>query len=512
VAEEIPKILGRYEIQEELGRGMMGVVYRALDPALGRTVALKTVRLAFAIAEADRENFEKRFLAEARVAAGLSHPGIVIVHDVGRDEKTGTLYIALEYLNGTPLSAMVSDTQPMEWHQALRLVGRLADALHHAHAAGVVHRDIKPANIMVLANGEPKIMDFGIAKIPASQLTTAGEFFGTPSYMSPEQARGEAVDGRSDLFSLGSVLYYLLTGKRAFDAPSVPAILSHVATRDPQLPSSLVSGLPAQVDEIVQRTLAKDPSVRYPDGHSMAEDIEDVLAGRRPRHLAGWTPPRADGTFVSVTPLDEQLEPVPPSPLRTATLSRSKPASSARQTGRLIRLSDRLGTKGLLLIGSTLLLIVAAALVVSRRTPAARDVTPSSTTAEVPEPSPTASPTSLLSGLFSKSEPARLELTFEHSFQSGTLKVWVDDEEVLNERLKSAVVKKIGPVHRRRGRVSKVLEVTPGEHVIKVEVQGDDFSGGNSIKGTFEKGATRRLEVNKEGLPLLKKELSLEWS
>jgi serine/threonine-protein kinase len=185
------KALGRYRLQEEIGRGMMGVVYKALDPDLGRVVALKTVRLAFAVPEEGRDVFEKRFLAEARAAAGLSHPGIVTVHDVGRDSGTGTLYIALEFLEGHTLAAATKGGAVMPWREALRVGGRVAEALHHAHKKGIVHRDIKPSNIMLQPAGDPKIMDFGIAKLPASQLTTAGEFFGTPSYMSPEQAAGD---------------------------------------------------------------------------------------------------------------------------------------------------------------------------------------------------------------------------------------------------------------------------------------------------------------------------------
>ncbi len=176
-----PRILGRYEIQEEIGRGMMGVVYRALDPALGRTVALKTVSLLLAVPDEDRAGFEQRFLNEARVAAGLNHPGIVVVHDVGRDPGSASLYIALEYLEGETLEGRVKREGHLDWREALQLTAKVADALHHAHQRHIVHRDVKPANIMVLPNGQPKLMDFGIAKIPAAQLTSAGEFFGSTS-------------------------------------------------------------------------------------------------------------------------------------------------------------------------------------------------------------------------------------------------------------------------------------------------------------------------------------------
>ena len=175
-----PQALARYQIQGEIGRGMMGVVYRALDPALGRIVALKTVQSVFPLPAEQQKAFEERFLSEARVAAGLSHPAIVVVHDVGRDPESGALFIAFEYLQGQTLSELTS-SGALEWREAFRIAGRLAEALHHAHARGVIHRDIKPGNVMVLPTGDPKIMDFGIAKLASSQLTAAGEFFGTPS-------------------------------------------------------------------------------------------------------------------------------------------------------------------------------------------------------------------------------------------------------------------------------------------------------------------------------------------
>src|SRR5207245_1136760 len=165
-----PRILGRYEIQAEIGRGMMGVVYRALDPALGRVVALKTVSLLLAVPDDERAGFEQRFLNEARVSAALSHPGIVVVHDVGRDPGSDSLYIALEYLEGETLAQRIKRETRLDWREALRLTASVADALHHAHLRQVVHRDVKPANIMVLPGGHPKLMDFGIAKVPAAQL------------------------------------------------------------------------------------------------------------------------------------------------------------------------------------------------------------------------------------------------------------------------------------------------------------------------------------------------------
>ncbi|HET6900066.1 MAG TPA: serine/threonine-protein kinase, partial [Vicinamibacteria bacterium] len=195
-----PATIGRYDIRREIGRGMMGVVYEALDTVLGRTIALKAIQLAFPVAPHEQEEFERRFFAEAQIAARLSHPNIVVVHDVGRDPESGTLFIALEHLEGQPLSAIVTPGSPLPWPEALRIVQRVAEALHHAHSQGVVHRDVKPANIVLLASGEPKILDFGIARLAQEQghLTPGKHFFGTPLYMSPEQALGRPVDGRSD--------------------------------------------------------------------------------------------------------------------------------------------------------------------------------------------------------------------------------------------------------------------------------------------------------------------------
>jgi serine/threonine protein kinase len=416
LTESTLKTLGRYQIQGEIGRGTMGVVYKALDPALGRAVALKTVHLAFSVAAADRELYEQRFMTEAKVAAALSHPGIVVVHDVGRDPESHTLYIALEYLRGETLETLVSDGRQLDWHEALRLTGAVAEALDHAHSHGVVHRDVKPANIMVLPSGEPKIMDFGIAKVPTSELTGAGEFFGTPSYMSPEQAQGETVDKRSDIFSLGSVMYLLLTGARPFDGPNVPAIVMRVAHKDPPPPSSRAPHLPAAVDAVVARALAKDPDSRYPDCRSLAEDIEDLRAGRPPGHLQGWLPP----------------------PPHEATLVASGPWGKP--------------------------------------------------VAETPAATPTP------------------------QVSTGNLKVWVDDDLVIDEALESRTVRKFLSVRIRKGSVLRTVEVAPGEHVVKVQVQGDGEIAARQIRGSFESGAKRRLEVNRGGLPLIKKDLSIEWS
>ena len=301
--EALPRRIGRYSIKRELGRGMMGVVYEAVDTASKRRVALKVIRLVFPVTDEQRAGFEQRFLVEARIVAHLDHPGIVTAWEVGREEKGGSPYIALEYLEGRTLSQVLQEGPRPAWRDSLRIAARLAEALHYAHQKGVVHRDVKPANVMLLTTGQPKLMDFGLAKLQADfELTATGQFMGTPLYMSPEQATGKTLDGRSDLFSLGTLLYTLLTGQRPFEADSVPRILNRVTYDDPPPPSSLQRGLPAALDDVLARALAKSPEDRYPGGASLAEDLEDVLAGRPPRHLARWTAPeRGEQTLASPT-------------------------------------------------------------------------------------------------------------------------------------------------------------------------------------------------------------------
>jgi serine/threonine-protein kinase len=475
MAGEAPRKIGRYEIRQELGRGMMGVVYLADDPVLGRPIALKTIQLAFVTPEPDREAFEKRFLGEARVAARLAHPGIVVVHDVGRDPDSGILYIALEYLRGSTLAEVTAAGAPLDWREALRITAHLARALHHAHAAGVIHRDVKPANVMLLPTGEVKVMDFGIAKVPQQDLTAAGQFFGTPLYMSPEQARGEAVDGRSDLFALGAIAYRLLTGRAAFGAENVTAILARVLGEQPPAPSTVTPGVPADADYVVARALAKSPADRYPDGETMAEDAVDVLEGRPPRHRAGSFSHRAGhGTVVSSRP------PAPP-PRGPA----EAPAPGLKRAA--------------LAVGAVLLVLagILAGVTLRKRMPASpvveRTAAARSTRAPAEErPAPRPAPVVVTE---ESGEPGRLAIDFDHHLRSGTLRVWIDDEPALDQGFGGRVTKKILSLRIRKGSVDEVLKVAPGRHDVKVQVQWDGNTRTEAIAGTFKPGATRTLEI-----------------
>ncbi len=234
-----PKTIGRYEILEEVGRGAMGAVYKARDPRIGRIVALKTIAFSFPLGPGEEEEFLKRFYHEAQIAGRLNHPNIVTIYDVGEKGAEGDAYIAMEFVTGTNLHDLLAGGGRLPLTQVADLIGQLAQALDYAHANAVVHRDIKPANIILTEAGQGKILDFGIARLAAGGLTRPGRFFGTPNYMAPEQVTGLDVDGRADQFSLGVILYQLLTGEKPFAGESVTAISYQVVNVDPPPPSKL---------------------------------------------------------------------------------------------------------------------------------------------------------------------------------------------------------------------------------------------------------------------------------
>jgi len=267
------KKLGRYEILSELGKGAMGIVYKAVDPLIDRTVAIKTINLNLSGDEI--AGFVERFNREAKSAGRLNHPNIVTIYDVGRADDTA--FIAMEHLEGQELKQIISSNQTLQPERIVEITAQVADALAFAHDHGVVHRDIKPANIMVLHNGGVKIMDFGIAMTASGSQTQAGTILGSPKYMSPEQVSGETVDGRSDIFSLGAVLYELLTGISVFggENSTLTSIMYQVMNEIPNLPTSVNPSLPAAFDYIVARAMAKDPEHRYQSAREMADDLRN---------------------------------------------------------------------------------------------------------------------------------------------------------------------------------------------------------------------------------------------
>jgi serine/threonine-protein kinase len=270
------KLLGRYEIVAELGNGAMGTVYKARDPKIDRFVAIKTILLHQSGVQEQRE-FRERFFVEAQAAGRLLHPGIITVFDVGEEPETSDPYIVMEYIEGQTLRELLAaGNGKLPVAMALQVIQELAEALDYAHAQGVVHRDIKPANILVTKEGQAKIGDFGIAQLDLSHITLPGRVVGTPAYMSPEQLDGQQVDGRSDLFSLGAILYSLVTGFSPFQGNSATTVCFKVANRDPLQATALSPDLPPALDSVITRALAKDPADRYQRGIEFALDLQEL--------------------------------------------------------------------------------------------------------------------------------------------------------------------------------------------------------------------------------------------
>jgi serine/threonine-protein kinase len=538
------RTIGRYELQREIGRGMMGVVYEALDPALARTIALKTIKLSFRVGVEELETFEERFFSEARIAARLSHSGIVVVHDVGRDAETGTLYIAMEHLRGRTLADLISQGVRLDWRVALFIVVRIAEALHHAHSEGVVHRDLKPANIMLLPSGEPKILDFGIAKVETARtkLTTDGQFFGTPLYMSPEQAQGEELGPRSDLFSLGAVAFNILTGQAAFTGDNVPAILHRVIEEDPKPPSHWNPTLPPGVDAVIARCLAKDPQQRYPDGRTLAQDIEAILGGR-PQERA--VPPLPSALFEGSATASPSAGVPAPSPEPDA--ARAYPRGLATHPGGdleeeldtlvsgLVPLDDGPEATPPLALAPVSrpprwLLVVPLALVAALGTVgvAGYFLWPSPGPAPSPSgarsrPSPRQEPTTRASAPLDASAPleeltetvapskasaATLAIDFEYPLKDGRISVWIDGKLSLDQDLAGRPSRNLVGIKVHEGSLEKTLTLRPGRHGVRVRVTWDDNVKEETRAADFKAGAARRLEIR---LGRVRKNLSVEW-
>src|SRR5262245_7557768 len=268
--------LGRFEISSVLGQGAMGVVYLAHDPQIERPVAIKTIHPEVARGESAAE-VEARFLKEAKLAGRLQHPNIVTVYDVGRDKDL--YFIAMEYVDGRPLSRFLGGREELPLAGKVAIIRQAAEALAHAHERDVVHRDIKPGNILITREGRVKVTDFGIGKFTSatsSDMTRTGQMIGSPAYMSPEQIRGEKIDGRSDLFSLGVGLYELLTGARPFPGESITTLVYQILHTEPRDPREIRSDLPMTTREVMARLLAKQPEKRPADAKEFIRELRRI--------------------------------------------------------------------------------------------------------------------------------------------------------------------------------------------------------------------------------------------
>ena len=265
------RAFGRYEVVAELGKGAMGVVYKAKDPMLDRLVAIKTIHMA--LDDAEDAEYESRFYQEAKAAGGLNHPNIITIYDIGKSENV--VYMAMELLEGSELRKLMVAGGALPPAQAIDIAAGVAEGLAYAQDHDVVHRDIKPTNIMVLPNGRVKIMDFGIARVRVSDVRTqTGMVLGSPRYMSPEQALGKRADSRSDIFSLGVILYEMLVGKPPFTGADVNAIMFQTVNLKPPPPGALNAQVPEMLNFIVAKALAKNADERYAHAQEMVDDLK----------------------------------------------------------------------------------------------------------------------------------------------------------------------------------------------------------------------------------------------
>lgn len=516
--------LGRYEILGELGRGAMGTVYRARDPKIDRVVALKTINLA-GINPAEEEAFRQRFVREAQAAGKLSHPSIVTIYDVGEEETSKTPYIVMEFIEGQTLEDLArGERLPIQ--SSLTLVEQVAEALAYAHDRQIIHRDIKPANIIVTPDGRAKITDFGIAKLQTTQFTQPGQVLGTPAYMSPEQVTGGAVDGRTDLFSLGCILYWLLTGEKPFAAESTTAATFKIVYQDPIPPSRLNPGLSADHDYLIQRALAKDPARRYQNGHEFARDVADVNQGRPPRSRAAQALASAgEPTVVAQPPIPARaptttLTMAPADAIRTAPPERRRRWLAAGAFLAAVLLL--VGVGGWWWAASSGPEADGSQAAAQQATPGPASTSPARSQEgsrpkdEKGEPPPHApavgkrSQTRVADASTRKVAKATLRLTGSHNLYRPTLYVYADGKTLRRTRLHTT---------GSGGKISLSLPIPAGQHTISVRLQAprDDFDQIRYVDGTFRPGQTRTLEITMGklgkwiGIGELTRELTLRW-
>lgn len=447
----------------------MGVVYKARDPRICRIVALKTISFAFPLGAEEEEEFLKRFFHEAQIAGRLNHPNIVTIYDVSERGTESDAYITMEIVTGTNLHELIAGGGRLPLSQVADFVGQLAAALDYAHENGVVHRDIKPANILMTEAGQAKILDFGIARFEAGGLTQPGRFFGTPNYMAPEQVTGLDVDGRSDQFSLGVILYQLLTGEKPFNGDTVTAISYQVVNVDPPPPSKLNPSLTPSFDRILRKALSKGSTDRYPRCIEMAEDIKAAVAEWK--QVRDGSVPR---TLVSAS---------------DATGPNISQEGSVRGITFLAPRWSRL----LLPIGSPQRLGWAVFLLCLLLLAASPYFFYNSPSRDLPSVAAIRAPLRVRHVEQSPPEPAatsRLKLILRHRMESGRVLIRIDGKEVVNEKF-----------IRRDGKKdwTKSLRVAPGERRVEVRLISADqeFDDIHGIQIRFQEYETTELKVSR---------------
>jgi serine/threonine protein kinase len=523
------KRFGRYEIVAELGRGAMGVVYKARDPQIDRLVAVKTVSMWGQDREEDTD-FRMRFLNEAQAAGRLHHAGIVSIFDVGENPENQDQYIVLEYVAGESLNRILAREKKLPLSQALKLAEEIAEALDYAHEQGVVHRDIKPGNILVTEDGHAKIADFGIAKLNLAHFTLPGRVMGTPAYMAPEQLSGEGVDGRSDLFSLGVILYAMVTGHSPFQGNSATTVCFKVANREPVAASAFDLNLPPELDEVISRAMAKDPQQRYQSGAEFAEDLRQLqqifeagstttsiraamlTAPKTATTRIGTAGRRASGTN-SAADIDPEellvLSAIRKAPIRSVILGAAALALLliAGVQSNLLVISPKLGV-------SALSVSTASETATSKESRRPSSVQPNDAAGSAPTTLTTSLRPSLAkarrhktqSSLSASTTPAaeqivvplsNLDVAVQHQFKDATLFVWVDDQLALKRALHGGAQKRMVVFNGIRGVDSETLRIPAGKHVLRLRALSSDetIDLSKTVSAEFIGGGEKSLQV-----------------
>ena len=516
---------GRYVLRERLGSGAVGEVWSADDPQIDRRVAIKFLRAPDQMSAAQRTEWEGRFLLEARAAGRLSHPGIVPIFDVGT-ASDGRPFIVMELVDGQSLEALRLAEPHPTLERVVRWTIEIADALDAAHRRGVVHRDVKPANILIGADGGARITDFGIARMADSDLTRDGAFIGSPSFASPEQLRGAKIDGRTDLFSLGAVLYLLSTRRRPFEGDDIATIVYAACHAEPKRPMSLNSEVGPAMDAIILRALQKDPRARFQTGREFAEALRNATTGAR-----ASDPPAAGS--VDRTLRDERSPAAPTAEDRAVSIASAAAVSVVRASRATAGEARRLASAFMDWVGRTapevrrgilslaarvktaspaigkqsrsrwgpvavLIVAIAVALLASRPW---TDDTPSRGHAW-----------ERLRGLVG-GKSSRVTIQVEHGLEDGAIEISDGAGVVLSERLEAPERDLLGmsAFKYRSGTETSSVRLAPGDHELSIKVTGrDDLELVKTLSVQVEPRSEYELHISVATWPRAR--ISADWA
>ena len=489
--------LGRYQVTGLLGQGSMGVVYQGFDPLIERDIALKVIRIPPWMSDEEVQEYQERFFREAKAAGKLQHPNIVTIYDIGTDDRTGLPFIVMELVRGETLKNRIQREGGLPWPTMVHIVRQVAEALHFAHTHGIVHRDIKPSNIMVTESGLVKITDFGIAHMPASELTRTGQLLGSPSYMSPEQVLGQRVTYRTDLFSLGIVLFEGLTGQKPFQGDTFSQITFKIVHEAPPDLRVLRPDLPEALYGLVERLLAKDPSERFETAGAVAAYIR--------QHLRPPSPEPAEAPSI------ESLE--------EATISEtvlpSAPPIHGLETAQIAVGRWQRPLRGLVFLARWVLPLLLVSIPfgwwsVSHRAPAppqgpltlpAGTVRPKTETPVSPNVSavPPGPPSSSPGPSAVPAGSCEVQFSIFHRYQFMDVRVRVDDAFVFEKRFYGRVRKFTVLKVIERSAASGTFPLPRGEHVVTFQMDGEGET--KTYAQTVRCDESRKVWVRIENMP-----------